>query len=120
MKRDMDLVRAILLATEEAPPGRPVTGIDGYDELDYAYNAGLMEQAGLVEAAVVRASGAGPVAARINSLTWGGHDFLDAVRSDSIWAKTKTRVAETVGTASFEVVKAIAVSIALKVATGGM
>ena len=118
MKRDMDLVRAILIATEQAEAGQPVTRLEGYSDIDFAYNASLMEQAGLIDAAIARAAGAGPVKAHVRSLTWDGHEFLDAVRSDSVWAKTKARIAESVGAASFDVLKAVAVSIAIKAATG--
>ncbi len=41
------------------------------------------------------------------SLTWGGHDFLDAIRNDDVWSKTKSTVQEKVGSATFEVVKAL-------------
>lgn len=118
MKRDMDLIRTILLEAEATAAEQAVVRIDGYDDSNYAYNVWLMEQAGLVEAAVVRASGHIPIKAHVFSLTWAGHDFLDAVRNDSIWAKTKARVAETAGSASFDVLKAVASAIALKAATG--
>ena len=117
MVRDMDLVRAILLAAEQLVPGeRPdsVSSIPGYDQLIFAGHVELLKEAGFVEAAVARASGVGAVEARVDRLTWEGHDFLDAIRSDTVWAKTKSTIASTLGSASLEVVKAVAVSIALK------
>ena len=44
----------------------------------------------------------------IFSMTWSGHDMLDAFGNDTVWAKTKTKVSSTVGTASLEIVKAVA------------
>jgi len=58
------------------------------------------------------------VAARADRLTWQGYDFLDAVRSDAVWSKTKSTIAATVGSASLEVVKAVAVSIAMRATLG--
>ena len=52
--------------------------------------------------------------ASVGPLTWVGNDFLDAVRSDTIWSHVKRRVATTVGTVSFETLKALAVSEATR------
>jgi len=117
MKRDMDLVRAILMEVENAPEEdarRGVTSIDGYDSIAFVHHVELMQEAGLVEATVVRADGVGAIKARVDRLTWKGYDFLDAIRSDAIWSKTKSAVTETVGSASFDVLKAVAVSLAMK------
>ncbi len=42
-------------------------------------------------------------------MTNAGHDFLDAIRSDSIWKQTKDAVAETGGNATLEIMKQLAV-----------
>ena len=42
-------------------------------------------------------------------LTNAGHNYLDAIRDESIWSKTKAAVAETGGSASLEIVKSLAV-----------
>lgn len=43
-------------------------------------------------------------------LTWQGHDFLDNVRNDTVWEKTKNKISSTVGTASVEIVGQVAAS----------
>lgn len=121
MVRDMDVVRSILLEVESIAPGEArggVSSLAGCDELTFAGHIELLKEVGFVEAAVARANGVGAVAARVERLTWQGHDFLDAIRSDSVWSKTKSTIAATVGSASLEVVKAVAVSIAMKAALG--
>lgn len=121
MVRDMDIVRSILLEVERIDPGEgpsEVSSLPGVDELVFAGHVELLKEAGFVEAAVARANGVGAVAARADRLTWQGHDFLDAIRSDSVWSKTKSTVAATVGSASLEVVKAVAVSIAMRATLG--
>lgn len=42
------------------------------------------------------------------TVTWQGHDYLDAIRDDSIWKKTKKAVIETGGNATLEITKALA------------
>jgi hypothetical protein len=108
----MDLVREILLSTERLAARESLTGVDGRTKGEFAYNVDLMKQAGLVEAAVAKAWGSEPVEARVNAMTWEGHDLLDAIRDDTIWHKTKTKVLETAGTVSMECLKAVAVSLA--------
>ena len=111
MKRDMDLVREILLSTERLTGREALAGVAGCPEGEFAYNVDLMIQAGLVEATVAKAWGSEPVKAQVRALTWEGHDFLDAIRDDTIWNKTKTKVLGTAGTVSMEVLKAVAVSL---------
>jgi hypothetical protein len=113
----MDLVRAILLKVEESEPftvNEKSFSDAGYDPFDVARHVELMEEARLLEAGIARASGAGAIAARIERLTWPGHDFLDSVRSDTVWQKTKATILEKVGSASFDVIKAVATAVALK------
>ena len=64
--------------------------MDDYDAQEINYNLDLMLQAGLVNGKGSWSSG-GPInySVSIRGLTWEGHDFLDAVRSDSIWDKAK-------------------------------
>jgi hypothetical protein len=47
-------------------------------------------------------------------LTWLGHDYLDAVRDEGIWHKTKKAVSETGGSATLEIVKALALGFVKK------
>ena len=116
MKRDMDLIRAILAKAEASEPDESVASVDGWDQPDFAYNVWLMREAGLVVATVIAADNRVAYAAHVSSLTWDGHDFLDAVRSDSIWDKTKAAVLDVSGSAAFDVIKQLAGAIALKAA----
>jgi hypothetical protein len=91
MQRDMDLVRAILLAVEAHPDGyapHPLA-IDGFTPAQIGYHAVILKEAGLVEA-IDSTSGddAGPMAI-ITRLTWQGHEFIAAARSPSIWSQAK-------------------------------
>jgi hypothetical protein len=111
----MDLVRQILLqveaADEETLRQKPLD-MDGFDRASVARHVEIMQEAGLVEAHVMRADGVPPYAACVFRLTWEGHDFLEATRNDTIWVKTKNFVMEKGGGASFEIIKAIALKYA--------
>ena len=113
MKRDMDLVREILMETEALPSdnyGGSVLVVEGVDGATLDAHIRLMDEAGLLNADYM--SGTPGSTAYVKSLTWEGHDFLDAIRDDSIWMKVKSRVADTVGTASFEILMALALAMA--------
>lgn len=115
MKRDMDLVRKILLAVEDSDEEdlrNRWLEVDGFDRIMVARHVEIMAEANLVDALVARADNSPAQAARVYKLTWAGYDFLDAIRNESTWSKTKQFVKEKLGSASFEIVKAVAVKIA--------
>lgn len=41
------------------------------------------------------------------ALTWEGHEFLDAARSDTVWVKATSTIGQQVGSAGIEVLKAL-------------
>jgi hypothetical protein len=94
MKRDMDLVREVLLKLEvdadlNGDLCRVTTntlGIDGRSDNDIAYHLLLVIEAGFVDGYREQS---GDFA--IRKLTWEGHEFLDDVRDPEIWRKTKER-----------------------------
>lgn len=114
MRRDMDLVRRILMVAADASGPVPIEALTS-DECPRAlvcYHLRIMDEAGLVKVGRLAADGDPCYAASVERLTWEGNDFLDAVRSDTVWSKVKTKVAQAVGSASFEVVKAAAAKVA--------
>ena len=117
MKRDMDLVRHILIATEKA--GEPVDLSDlvkaPWDENAVAYHLELMEHHGLLDCNVRRDFGGDVVDATVCGLTWDGCDYLEAIRDRDVWAKTKKVLRETVGSTTMEVIKQTAVMVATSV-----
>ena len=116
MKRDMDLIRKILIKLEEYEYGSaPETiSIDGCTEEQMWHHFYLMGEAGLLEVNEVRPRGIQSPAAIPISLTWEGHDFLDAIRSDKIWDNTKRKITEAGVSMTFEIVETIAIAIGMK------
>lgn len=95
MKRDMDLVRKILVAIEEYPEPRggvPLT-FEGYSDQDVSYHVKLLAEHGLIEA--IDCSTRGEFEWIAKSLVWDGHDFIEAIRDDTRWSKAKKWVADT-------------------------
>ncbi len=86
------------------------------------YQIKLMAQAGLLDFPTVKMRpGAGHLESGLArwleqsfTVTWAGHDYLDAVRDQGVWDKTKSAVAETGGNASLEIVKALALGFLKK------
>jgi len=91
MKRDMDLIRTILLNVEadETLTGAvrsanlDTLGITDRTVAEVTYNSVLLVEAGFL----VGEEFAGHVL--IFRLTWEGHEFLDSVRNPETWLKTK-------------------------------
>lgn len=121
MKRDMDLVRRILVELSEAsgPIDASVLVTDRISFEDVCYHFRIMDEAGLIRATVTYA-GNEPWFARANELTWDGNEFLSAVRSDSIWQKAKSRIARASVDAPLDVVKALAVKLAESAVMAGL
>jgi hypothetical protein len=107
MKRDMDLVRKILFAIEAHPKPRDWVPIElqNASEKEISYHIKLLGQAGLIEVEDVSTMGKDGFEWKAKSLTWEGHEFLEAARDDNRWNKTKKIVAEKGGGLIFEVLK---------------
>ncbi|SDQ17177.1 DUF2513 domain-containing protein [Pseudovibrio sp. Tun.PSC04-5.I4] len=97
-KRDMDLVRDLLLKIESGEKVFEITSdeesaILGCDPIGMSqeeahkleYHLRLLDDAGLI----VGLSIAGGGHVYIERISWAGHDFLDSVRDEEIWKKTK-------------------------------
>ena len=109
MKRDMDLVRSILLDLESLPtPSQGYYFLEGADEDAFDHSMKVMLDQGLIEAQKWgthdRPRGRWHAMVR---LTWAGHDFLDTIRDDEVWQKTKAGV-KAAGGFSFDLMKALA------------
>lgn len=122
MKRDWDVVRLILTKLEELPdPLSTLTYIDFYaddrikpdadlTELDrqVSYHMELLIEAGLVVGTMDDAVTLYAKEFRAYRLTWAGHEFLEAIRNDTVWNKTKDTFASRGLDMTFETIKAVA------------
>ena len=91
MKRDMDVVRQILLACENLPFGEQFESLEGVDTDTYVTHVVWMQQAGLVQANAQAGGGSYASFAIVLGLAWEGCEFADAMRDETLWAKAKTK-----------------------------
>lgn len=103
MKRDMDLLRRMLIALE-ALDGDGLGELDGVDPAHFAEHAQLLVEAGLVEAQIVRSNRV-PADAYLTRITFAGHDFVDAAKNDGLWAKVKSKVITSGSAFTFDLIK---------------
>jgi hypothetical protein len=96
LKRDWNIIRAILLRLELAETPNTALNADDlspYAEQDVAYNIRLLSEAGYIKANILESkSGDGLIAAALaRSLTNSGHELLDTIRSDTVWSKIQDK-----------------------------
>jgi len=85
MKRDMELIRKIMLRAESGDGGVcPPIQIDGYTTTQIGYHCYLIAKMGLAEGSDAEMSATGPNWG-LSFLTPEGHDFIDAIRDDTVW-----------------------------------
>jgi hypothetical protein len=119
MKRDMDLVRKILIQMEDWP-ARPVDRelvVPGYTEEEIEFHVGMMAKAGLLEA--YDASSHDGEAWIPQAITWQGQDFLKAARSETVWNKAKELAKKNAGALSIEAMKLVLEVLVKKASAGG-
>ena len=109
MKRDLNLVREILLQLEDQGH---VGEIVGRTSQEVAYHVSLLEDAGLVTQDLYTNMYLDNSLLEGIRITWSGHEFLDASRSDPIWEKAKQIVMQKTGVLSFELVKTALIQLA--------
>lgn len=99
MKRDMDLIRKLLLRIEAgersfAPRPAAASGPETTEQSWDAFEAAeeilqehlrLLSERGFIDS-VVYLDGQ----VLVERLTWDGHDFLDVIRDEEIWSRTKS------------------------------
>jgi Hypothetical protein (DUF2513) len=93
MKRNIDLIRDILLSTESFEKERlgrsDLATLDSSKEL-IDFHLRLMTDGGLLAEHISKPSPAFLASWHGGySVTWKGHDFLDSIRDPEIWRKTK-------------------------------
>lgn len=105
MKRDMELCRRILLDLENKPFGTGLINVEFSDvePEDVAYHIKLLGEAGLIDAQNI--SKGDRLRWRVKSITWEGHDFLDAIKDESRWNKMKDFVKESGKIVTLETLK---------------
>lgn len=115
MPRDLDLLRLILLKMESDSEARKFFSssfaTEKYDEKTVSAHLKMLLDAGYIEASKVSRIGQPHDDYIVKSITMAGHDYLDTVRDDTVWDKTKKKVKETGLSVSLEMIKSVAVAM---------
>jgi len=114
LKRDLDLIRKLLLYFEAKADDRvdACPAIGDHSPLEIKYHLLLMDEAGFLRCEREVTSTGRTIYVLPMSLTWQGHEFLEAARNDKFWRRAKALVIEKSGALSFELLKVVLVSLA--------
>lgn len=117
MKMNPDCVRDILLTVESNDFGVHLTldklceKLPQYSCDEIHYCCLKLDEAGLLEIISLRMMRQTmPSIKTIKDLTFEGHEFLENIKSDNVWTKTKS-ISKNVGSSSLQALKDISVSI---------
>lgn len=89
MKRNMDLIRLLLLEIEGEPPA---PNLSTYTEEQKLYHKRILIESGLLRGVFdCNDDGTNPVVF-VSGLTWRGHEFLDTARNESVWKQAMERI----------------------------
>lgn len=87
MKRDMELVRKLLLLIEENDDSKELEIPNDWNRELVAYHLKILDQAGYV---INNTKWADNKPLWIYaSLTWDGHEYIDSIKNDKVWSKLK-------------------------------
>ena len=111
LKRDLDLIREILLLIEESNRALAVSDIriPEYTTEEIVFHVELLSDAGYVE--LSRPKYLSRVCYVVQRLTMKGCDYLDSIRDERVWKDTRATVLRTVGSAPLDIIKDIAVAL---------
>src|SRR5207245_11663571 len=101
MKRDMNLIRLLLMRLE----GEQEVDLDAYSENERIYHSALLIEANLVDGVIRKDAEGYPSGVASIRLTWKGHDFLDAARNESVWKKATGKVRSKGLSLTFDLLK---------------
>jgi hypothetical protein len=113
MKRDLELVRRILLDIEDNSDNSGGHSSwsslvdEGFQPEAIQYHVQLLHDAGLIHADELVPGQWWP-----ERITWAGHEFLDSARNEEHWSQAKRRVERELGSAPFQVVHDLLVRMA--------
>ena len=105
MKRDLDLIRRILMDIQSMPAGearQEITYAGEYDPATIAEHVALLIESDLIKGEMLNIFG-NTDQFMITGLTWKGHDFIDAAKNEHIWAKAKKTVLKETPLIAFDV-----------------
>jgi hypothetical protein len=114
MKRNIDLIRKLLIYLEEKKDDRMIKEmpkLDDHNSAEVMYHFVLMDEAKLIRCEREVTESGRVIKVYPFTLTWHGHEFLEASRNEDIWNKAKTVLKAKSGSLSFDLLKALLISM---------
>lgn len=115
MKRDLELIRYLLLTLEESSSLDSIDSSDlvndYYDGQAISYHVHLLIDCNFIIAEDITCIGDDYSQFQILRLTSNGHDYLDHIRDNKIWTATKEKLGSLLTSASLQVVSATALEV---------
>jgi hypothetical protein len=112
MKRDLDLVRQLLLQIEGLPAGPPAQyRTSEIEDPVLLAHFELVIASGLVNGKISRSQSSRGDVISISGLTWEGHEWIEMVRSQSVWNATKSMLLDSGGALTYELTKEVAANL---------
>ena len=110
MKKDMDLIREILLKIEELYVDTAIYDltIDGYDMATVAYHCKLLHNAGYIFDYKAQYASNEIYTFSVGALTWTGNEYLEKIRDNSRWGKIKNTLIQKGLPFTIDMVKSVA------------
>lgn len=114
MKRDINLVKEILLIIEDSPTIQTSidlsdsSPINGYDTLQISYHLRLLHEAGYIKGNMILPEGTEVYYIAFLEMTWAGHEFLQILKDKEILSKITKLSKDGITNLSFDLVKDIA------------
>ena len=114
MKRNLDIVRDILLQVEKADGYLTINDLFdardnqkncNYTDNEIIYHVELLFAYGFIDGNIRRDMNGDIIDNSIDGLTWDGADYLECMRDLRVWNKAKSTIKKTVGSTTFDVVK---------------
>lgn len=115
MKRNWDTIRELLSKLEENTAPTDMLRLSSFPPeraVEISYHMELLLEAGLVDGKMSKTIGPRPYDFFATRLTWNGHEFLDAIRNDTVWQKTKKSFVSSGVSMTFDLVRSVASDVA--------
>ncbi|NCF27594.1 MAG: DUF2513 domain-containing protein [Gammaproteobacteria bacterium] len=105
MKRNMQLIRMVMLAAEKNKDPYELVDpkFEGHNETEISYHIALLDDAGLLHGQDRSAIGVFRWSA--GALSWTGHEFVEAVRDEAVWKEALDIAGNSDNGAVFEVLQ---------------
>lgn len=92
MKRDMELVRKILMKINDHEHGYAPKNfsVEGYSAAQVGFHCLLLDEAGLIQVVDSSSMGEDSPSAIPLRLTWDGYEFIENAKNENIWSEARS------------------------------